>query len=309
MTTATDPFQPRCHGEQVGHVRQVDRQTVQQWLPLLDEWLLPDQFYGVQQTWPQLYRSDGEGLFFVLLDPSPAGGDRLLSHCACRLVTVHAANGPLRVCLLGSVATAPECRGQGHASRVLTAALATVESRCDAVLLWAERPDLYARHDFVAGREETCLVLARRPRRGGATVRLAEVGDHPAMFALHEQKPDRVQRSAHVMSGLLTTPGMTTVVLEENGVIVAYACCGKGADLQGYWHELGGSDDAVTRLLPAAMHVVNQIDAIVLVPPYRPTLQERLGALVTSQCQVPGPMVRARDGGPLHFWIDGLDSV
>ena len=292
----------------IGQVEQVDRATVQRWLPALDAWLLPDRFYGAQHTWPQLYRSDGDGMFFAIRESRP-DGDRLLSHCAVRIVPVRADGGTFRCALLGSVATDPDLRGQGLASQVLARALAACDERTDVVLLWAERPELYARHGFVTGSDETLLVLARRPRlETPAVVRLAEVKDHDAMAALHDRKPWRVHRSPREMSGLLTTPGMTTVVLEENGVVTAYACCGKGADLQGHWHELGGSDDAVARLLPAAMHVAGQIEAVVLVPPYREGLQAALGACVTAASTVPGPMVRARRPMP-PFWIDGLDSV
>jgi GNAT superfamily N-acetyltransferase len=277
---------------------------VQRWLPQLDQWLLDGHFYGVQHTWPQLYRSDGDGLFFVRLD-----GDRLVSHCACRIVALHTANGPLRACLLGSVATDPERRGQGHASDVLVAALAATASLADLTLLWAERPELYARHGFVAGAPETCLVLARRPRGTLDGVRRAEPRDHVTMHALHAQKPWRVERSPATMSGLLTTPGMSTLVLEQDGAVVAYACCGKGADLQGHWHELGGSDAALARLLPAALHVVDLVESFLLLPPYRAELRARLGVTVTGSFDVPGPMQRRADTGAATLWVDGLDSV
>lgn len=285
-------------------IRQVDRAAVQRWLPLLDEWLLDGHFYGAQHTWPQLYRSDGDGMFFVRLD-----GERLVSHCACRIVTLHTAHGPRRTCLLGSVASDPAQRGQGHASDVLAAALATTTPLADLTLLWAERPELYARHGFVAGAPETGLVIARRPCRDRDGVRRAEPRDHDALHALHQQKPWRVERSPREMSGLLTTPGMATVVLEDRGHIVAYACCGKGADLEGHWHELGGSDEALARLLPAALHVTDQIEAVLLLPPYRTELRERLGAHVVQAFEVAGPMQRTMDGATVALWVDGLDSV
>lgn len=284
-------------------VQQIDRASIQRWLPELDAWLLDGAFYGVQHTWPQLYRRDGDGLFFVRCD-----GERLVSHCACRLVTLHVGERSLRACLLGSVATDPQRRGHGHASEVLAAALAATP--CDVTLLWAERPELYTRHGFVRGPAEQALVLARRPHgRLVPGVRRAEPRDHAALHALHERKPWRVARSPGAMSGLLTTPGMTTLVLEEGGAITAYACCGKGADLQGWWHELGGSDQALARLLPAALHVAEQTQAFLLLPPYRQELRERLAADTTEVVTVPGPMQRTADGVPLSLWVDGLDSV
>jgi GNAT superfamily N-acetyltransferase len=282
----------------------LDRAAIQRWLPSLDEWLLPGSLYSVHHTWPQLYRSDGRGRFFAVFD-----GDRLVSHCAYRTVVVHGGGGAHRAALLGSVATAPTHRGQGLAGHVLAAALADCEAAADHVLLWAERPDLYARHGFVPGRAENCLALARPPHPDLAGVRFAEVRDHAQLHALHEQKPWRVARSFPEISGLLTTPGLTTVVRERDGAIVAYACCGKGADLHGHWHEVGGSDAEVATLLPAAMQVAEQREAVLLLPPYRTALAERLGRAVVARFVVPGPMVRSFGASPPDCWIDGLDSV
>lgn len=295
-------------------VRRLDRREIEGCLPQLNEWLLPGQFYGAQHTWPQLYRSDGDGMFFALTEADEHGGPRLVSHCACRVETLFAGERRLRTGLLGSVATAPEDRGHGHASRVLDAALAALAPLTDVVLLWAERPELYARKGFVDGAEERCLLLARRPRRAVDAVRLATIADHQALHALHERKPLRIARSLRTMSTLLTTPGMTTAVLERDGAIVAYACCGKGADLQGHWHELGGDDGDLAELLPTAMHLAEQVEAVVIVPPYRRSLAAALGASVVDEGTVPGPMWRAtsdtgRSGDLPAIWVDGLDSV
>jgi len=283
---------------------EVDRATVQRWLPNLDAWLLPDALYGVMHTWPQLYRGDGDGRFFVV-----TAGDRLLSHCATRVVTAHGSSGPFALCLLGSVVTDPEHRGQGLARQVLAAALHANAPRAAHTVLWASGHGLYESLGFRAGATETCLVLARRPQGRSAAVRPAEHRDHRALHALHGQKPSRIERSPRTMSSLLSTPGMTTLVLERDGAVVAYACCGKGADLQGHWHELGGSDDDLAVLLPAALHATGQTEAVLLLPPAREGLRERLAHYVIEQGTVPGPMWRS-PGEPLPTcWIDGLDSV
>jgi len=300
MTTA--PLLPDGIAEAC--VVELDRAAITPWLPQLDAWLLPDSVYSVNHTWPQLYRSDGDGHFFGLLED-----EQLQSHCAFRVVTVLGENGPFRAALLGSVATNPTQRGRGCASAVLGAALARADEVAEHVLLWAERPDLYARFGFAESGEETVLHLARLPRGDAAGVRLAEPRDHAALHALHEQKPWRVERSLRTMSGLLTTPGMTTVVLERAGEITAYACCGKGADLQGHWHEVGGSDTEIAALLPAGMHLSGQTEAFLLLPPYRPDLPGHLGRSLIGAVGVPGPMGRSQRGPLPACWIDGLDSV
>ena len=86
-------------------VRRLDRAAVQRFLPLLDEWLLDGAPYGVQHTWPLLYRSDGDGAFFGILDEG-----QLLSHCAYRTATLCDGEEQRRVALIGSVATAPRAQ-------------------------------------------------------------------------------------------------------------------------------------------------------------------------------------------------------
>lgn len=285
-------------------VRRLEPAELRRWLGQLDTWLLPGCRYGAQHTWPQLYRRDGDGVSF--------GGfvaDELVSHCAFRWAQLRTADGLQRVALLGSVATAPDWRGRGFASQVLTTALAAARSRADHVLLWAERPELYQRHGWRPGGMESALLLARRPRPDLDGVRVAQVTDHAALHRLHAAKPLGVLRSPGAMSALLSTPGMVTVVREREGAVVAYACCGKGADLGGHWHEVGGDDVEVAALLAAALHVAEQREAVLLLPPYRPALPALLGASVVDAFTVDGPMV-VSFGAPLGpCWVDGLDSV
>ena len=145
------------------HVVELDRGSVQRFLPQLDEWLLGDSPYGVQHTWPQLYRSDGDGRFFAVVD-----GDRLLSHCALRTAALVDGRTAHRIALLGSVATAPAARGRGLAGQVLEAALAALPADVTDALLWAEQPGLYAARGLPVRREGTYAArrwyLVRRER-------------------------------------------------------------------------------------------------------------------------------------------------
>lgn len=118
-----------------------------------------------------------------------------------------------------------------------------------------------------------------------------------------------VERTPGESSGLLTTPGLTTLVHEHDGTVVAYACCGKGADLHDHWHELGGNDSDVAALVQAAMHVCGQIEGVLLLPPYRPHLKKELGSGVVGDFMVAGPMSYSHRRVLPACWIDGLDSV
>ena len=152
-------------------------------------------------------------------------------------------------------------------------------------------------------------MLARRPMRVEGIVRPLEITDHAQLLALHQSKPRHIVRSIRTMSTLLTTPGMATVVLERNEAVVAYACTGKGADLQGHWHELGGNDQDLAAMIPTAMHMTDQIEAALLLPPYRPELRDLLAPQTVDVISVPGPMMRPGSNPARSCWIDGLDSV
>ena len=288
-------------------LRFCDRAAITPHLQQIDEWLLPGAFYGAQHTWPQLYRSDGDGRFCALFD-----GDRLISHCAFRIARAHTDRGPRRVAMLGSVATDPEFRGQGFAQRVVRASLdACKQLGASFALLWAEEQGLYARCGFRPGADETCCVVeSNGTELAGDVVREATIRDHARLCALHEQKPLRLERSSRAMSALLTTPGLSTYVLERDGAVIAYACTGKGADLHGWWHEFGGSDQDVAALLPRALDLAGQPQAIVIVPPYRNALVRELGPACIEVATVAGPMVAAlTDEVAAAVFVDGLDSV
>ncbi len=289
-------------------LRRLNRAQIQPWIGMLNEWLLPGAIYGVDHTWPQLYRSDGDGRFLAYFD-----GDRMVSHCAFRFARLRTKQGERDVALLGSVTTDPGLRGQGLASRLLETALQECQAAgAAAVLLWAERPELYSRAGFEPGTPEPFLLIRpdHRPLGDGEVLRTATIGDHESLRRLHDDKPLGIVRDRRTMSALLTTPGMTACVLERDGEVVAYACSGKGADLQGWWHECGGSDQEVARLLPAAARLTRQPNAFVLCPPYRTALPGLLEPWLLEAGDVAGPMVRQLgDAAVQASYVDGLDSV
>ncbi|MCR9244295.1 MAG: GNAT family N-acetyltransferase [bacterium] len=289
-------------------VSRIDRQSLQPWLPTLDEWLLPGCHFSVHHTWPLLYRSDGRGNFFAIFED-----DRLVSHCATREVDLVTAVGSVRATLLGSVATAPSHRGRGLAHEVLQAAITASREVADHILLWAERAELYEQVGFGPRPTERCIVLARRPTReipDDVLVRPLEMRDHTDVHELHCRKPWRVDRSPIETSGLLTTPGLVTLVAERDGTVVAYACCGKGADLTNHWHEVGGEDRDIATVIQRGLHHCDQIEAAFLLPPNRPALTDALGRSIIGEFETLGPMASSRQGEVLPpCWIDGLDSV
>jgi GNAT superfamily N-acetyltransferase len=179
-------------------------------------------------------------------------------HSACGFLVrdlVVPSVGSVRCGLIGSVATAPERRSQGLATRLLLAAEERLRAEgCVFSLLWAEDPAFYlergygpvgSEYDFVLPHELAPLL----PEPSG--VRAMTEADFPAVHVLYERHPVRVERSAEETAALLTCPEMTRIVREKGGELVAYACLGRGHDLMDAIHEWGGAADDVLALLRA----------------------------------------------------------
>lgn len=157
--------------------------------------------------------------------------------------------------MIGSVSTDPEWRERGLGTHLLVEAEAALHVQgCALVMLWADDPTFYLErgycpigieHDFLVGAD----VVERLPR--DEDVREMRAGDADAIHALYERHPARVDRSAVETGALLRCPGMTTLVIDRDGGVAAYACMGRGSDLHDAVHEWGGSAEDVLALLRA----------------------------------------------------------
>ncbi len=175
----------------------------------------------------------------------------------------------LPVGLIGSVATDPAYRGRGLATRALEEAQAVLlRSGAAFALLWADDPQFYAARGWIPVGTEVDYVLSPElvpllPERG--RVRPARSDDATAMHALYCAHETRVERSLAESRSLFAAPGMRTLVLEREGVVCAYACEGRGADLQGVVHEWSGT--ALDVLTAVRVHLQSRQDPLVLMCP------------------------------------------
>ncbi|MFT4540800.1 MAG: GNAT superfamily N-acetyltransferase [Planctomycetota bacterium] len=196
-----------------------------------------------------------------------------LSACALLSRDFHIGERCLRVGMIGSVATDPDQRGRGMASRVLDAAHKELARMgCLFSLLWAEDPAFYEGRGYrTIGRElDFYLPAGRRPIFPAPDgVRNASAKDFAAIRELHAKHPTRVERSVHEMQQLLSVPGMEILVQEIAGEITAYACRGRGEDMRDVVHEWGGSTAGVMACLAGHMACEGQMerDFVVLAAP------------------------------------------
>ena len=180
---------------------------------------------------------------------------RVVSACAILVRDLILPGVGMRVGLVGSVATHPDHRGKGHASRLLERAERELAAEgCLAALLWADEPDFYERRGWTELGSECDFVVAadmmdRLPAPDG--VRAAAPDDRGAIHRLYSLHRHRVDRSAEETATLLGCPGMEVLVVQRERDVIAYSCLGRGADLDQTVHEWAGAPEDVLRLVRA----------------------------------------------------------
>ena len=209
------------------------------------------------------------------------------SACAFLVRNLILPGARIRAGLIGSVATDPDWRRRGFASRVLDEAeRCLAREGCMLALLWADDPEFYlARGWRPFGCEADFFLDAEcipsLPRRGG--IRRVAPDDFAAVHRLYESHPERCERSAEETAALLACPEMVTLIRAEQRDVCAYACLGRGADFAHTLHEWAGAAEDVLAL--AREHMLREQrrgargDVALLTPPSAERLHARLREL------------------------------
>lgn len=181
--------------------------------------------------------------------------------CAVLVREFHIGTHTIRGGLIGSVATEPSWRRQGLATRLLERAEEALRARgCLFALLWADDPGFYLKRGYTPFGSECDYLLVSElalvlPVPNG--VRELRAGDEPFLHCLHARHAQRVERTLEETHALIGVPGMLTLVRERApapthpALPVAYACLGRGRDLEDAIHDWAGEPEDVLALLRA----------------------------------------------------------
>lgn len=160
----------------------------------------------------------------------------------------------VRIGLIGSVATDPAWRGRGCMSRLLDRAERQLaDAGCAIALLWADEPAVYASRGYRPFGHEvdwfaTGPMLVRLPTV--PRIRSVRAEDVGAIHDLYCRHRERVDRSIEETRALLTCPDMDVLVVpDESERPIAYACVGRGHDLENVLHEWSGRADDLLALV------------------------------------------------------------
>lgn len=162
----------------------------------------------------------------------------------------------LKVALIGSVATAPSCRGLGLASKLLNVVHQALAA--DGTLLtflWSEDRPLYQRAGYhPVGTAHLFALTSSPPTRSvsGIQLRVAEPRDIEVLVQHRPGYGNQLLRSPEEHRTLLQIPHMQVYVLQEAGTVQAALYVGKGSDFQDIAHEWWGEEAALLQLLAFA---------------------------------------------------------
>ena len=180
-------------------------------------------------------------------------GDQTVASCSILTRDFLIGNHKVKGGLIGSVVTHPDFRGQGHGTHMLIQAEATLQNQgCAFAILWAEDPNWYLKRGFGPMSAEHTFLISRDVCEQLPVVNEARVmapQDAQAIHACYAKHQVRVERTLEETKALLACPDMLVLVCERQGEVVAYACMGRGRDLQGAVHEWGGETHDVLGLL------------------------------------------------------------
>ena len=206
------------------------------------------------------------------------------SACAFLVRNLILPGARIRAGLIGSVATDPEWRGLGFATRVLDEAeRCLAREGCMLAVLWADAPEFYlARGWQPFGCEVDFAIdaslLGRLPEK--PDVRAVAPDDFAAVHRLYESHAERLERAPDETAALLNCPDMETLIRTRDRDLCAYACLGRGADFAHTVHEWAGAPEDVLALVREHMRREQLRDAtgdvVLIAPPSAHPLRERL---------------------------------
>lgn len=213
----------------------------------LNEGLRPGVESRLEGEYGEIFASDDAGHVVLTVD------GRFACHVLFQLRDAHAGSVRWRVGTIGLVYTDPKFRGRGFGALCVERALDEIALRGGVfALLWSELDDFYQRKGFRAvGRESfarlegSALALLESRPRGDRFVRSWQLRDSDTVEMLYRQHESRVDRTRGHWASLAGAPESWSVVAEREGVVVAYASCGRGDDFRGVIHEWGGELEGV----------------------------------------------------------------
>lgn len=222
----------------------------------LDANLRPGQPWSIADEYPtSLAKSNRHNMRVI------AEEGRILSHAVFRPMIIKTPIGVFKAAGIGSVVTAPNERGRGLSTTIIESCLeGAAGADCDFAILWTDLFDFYRRMDFELAGSEVSVLLSQKsflemalktgtdPKAGFKFLDSNKIAPE-AMLRIYQSHTVNSHRSQDdIRLGLSIPNSRIATAWDNQGRMAAYAVIGKGADLDGYIHEWGGSVSALVGL-------------------------------------------------------------
>lgn len=252
----------------------------------LDANLRPNQSWSIADEYPTSLSLANRHNMRVI-----AAEGRILSHAVFRPMIIKTPIGVFKAAGIGSVVTAPNERGRGLSTTIIESCLEGAASAdCDFAILWTDLFDFYRRMNFeLAGSEvsvlleQTTFLAAAQKTAGGFKSGLKFLDSNKiapeALLRLYQSHTVSSHRSQDdIRLGLSIPKARVATAWDPQGRMAAYAVIGKGADLDGYIHEWGGSVSALLGLFQLLLETENR-DLRLIAPAHSTGLLAKLKEL------------------------------
>lgn len=223
------------------------RRQVWEWL---GAGLRPGRPGRLQQEYPLLFSPDASSLHLTFYRE-----DAPVAFCALWPARFRLGSRRLSAGLVSLVYTDPESRGQGHASRIVRAAIDHAgRLGLGLVMLWSELESFYSRLGFTrVGCESLVLVDPERIDRaletlGGASDRLhleiPSEADWSEIERMRGARDCQLELDAGLLARMRGIPDMSVRVARDADCLRGFAIRGRGDDLAEIIHDWGGDPQA-----------------------------------------------------------------
>jgi len=244
----------------------------------LNRTLRPAASFLLQNEYPSVFQSyPGGSSLSLWLDNQP------VSHVAFSIREYLHPEFPIKMGLIGSVATQEAYRGRGFATRLLQEAIQKLKnSGCLLALLWADQADFYQPLGFYrAGLELGFSLSPASVLPVSRNARLLEgKSEKEAVWKLNQKHLSKLRRAAEEKERLLDIPEAQIFVSEMAGEIDSYIAINKGKDFSNTIHEWGGAIEAVIENISFCQRNIFSNTSLQLIAPYT---SENLGFLKIAE--------------------------
>jgi GNAT superfamily N-acetyltransferase len=217
-------------------------------LDFLNQELRPDSKWSLASEYPTALNLSNIHNIRIITEQN-----QVLSHAVLKPLIVRTPQIIFKVGAIGSVVTDPNHRNQGLSRKILEECLTEAHRQdCDVAMLWTDLYDFYQKLDFELAGSELSFVLQNEfaPMTADLKFLKSTQVSVEAIHRLYTQHTITTVRTVEDFRKFMQIPNTVVYTAwDKSNQLVAFAIEGKGADLNGYIHEWGGSVSNLVSLL------------------------------------------------------------